>query len=686
MARVPISEGNRVALAPLPSQRIQPVDVSAGMRAIGEGLQSLGNAGADFAQAQVEMEGRHDQAAVKEAANAVSRHYAEIGYTGPNAYYHKQGKEALSLRPTIESSLDSLIDQSRKALKTQRQQEMFDSAIVPQRIQWGVQVANHADKETRTYDLEESTARVGVVGELARAAYLDDPAHGEAQIGTGLREIENVGRLQGWGPEKTALEKLKFTSGTYRDIGSSLVTTDGANGPMVAREFVEKHQDSMNADDRRFILDRATVQDNHLEALARRDEAEGRRLAREARSDAKDRARSAAENIDLGIPLSTEEFASAVADARTSEDAALLQRLEVGQFKNSLTVEYNDTPPADIQERVNALDADIAKAGGKVKPETVIERDHLQSLLNKTNAELKSDPLSWGARHLGLNPGKLVMRDPASIDARIRVAQRVSEATGAAPQPFTTEEAAALAPTLVNGSVEDKVRLATRVARFGPLSGHAARQIAPSDPGFQNLVGLAGHANAGVAASRVNQVVAGTEILKTKSKLIDNTAAFRMLNEHVGGALMFLPSVKSGVFENAKALLASESNERGYSEWNEANPRWFAAVNSALGAYSRGGVQHGGLAQFNNAVTVVPEDMATTDFESRIARAKAPQIVAAHNGTPRYRGGETPTATEIKKMQWVPVSDGVYRLTPDGRDFIRTTTGAFYQIDVRKLR
>lgn len=652
-------------------------------------MQELGNAGGDYAAVQQAVEARHDDATVKEATNAIARHYADIGYTGPDAYYNKQGKDALLKRPQVEGSLDALIEQSRSALKTQRQRDMFDSAIVPQRINWGVQIATFADKETRTYDLQASTARAGVAGELAKLTYLDDPEHAEKQIGTALLEIENKGKLEGLPPEAIALEKLKFTSGTYRDIGANIAVQGGLQGPEVARAFVEKHGESMTDDDRRFVNDRADVQQNQIEAEQRRQEAELRRQQREARGDAKDRAKSAADNIDLGIPLSADDYATAHADALASGDEALVKRLEVGQFKNNLTVEWNDAPPADLQARVNELNSDIAKAGGKVKPETVVERDHLQALLGRSNSDLNADPLSWGAKHLGIAPGTLNLRDPGSIKQRIDAATLVARRTGRAPAPLTNEEAATLAPLISNGSVEQKTKLVMQLSQFGPLAVTAARQVAPNNASFQNMVGLAGHRNRGVGASRVNQIIAGQEVLKTKPKLIDNTESVRQFNELTGQSLMFLPSVKTGVLENAKALLANESNERGYSDWGEASGRWYAAINSALGAYTRDGKQIGGLHGFNGGVTVIPEEMSETDFEQRISRATGPQIKGGHNGTPVYADGRAATATEIKKMQWVPIGDGIYRLSPNGRDFLHTReetpNGGFYVINVRKL-
>jgi hypothetical protein len=243
---------------------------------------------------------------------------------------------------------------------------------------------------------------------------------------------------------------------------------------------------------------------------------------------------------------------------------------------------------------------------------------------------------------------------------------------------------AALSPVLSSGTVTAEGR-----SRWSNWRGSgrwlqtAAAQVT-NNPAFLNLVGLASHSNRGVAMSRVNQVVAGYEALKTKPKLIDKNVAVQQFNEFTGNALQFLPSVKAGVLSNAQALLASDADEHGYSEWSDAQSRWYAVTNSALGAYMKDGKQIGGLHQFNGGVTVLPEDMSETEFDARISRSHGPEFRKAQNGDPVYANDQSPTATDLKRMQWVPIRDGVYRIT-DGHGFLHTKAGDFYEVDIRKL-
>jgi hypothetical protein len=683
MARVQVFEGGNVAPAETTSARYQAADFGPG---IGRGVQQLGQSMGEAADVVNGIAAIHDEAAAKEKTNGINQWFTQAGYTGPDAFFSQQGKAALDGQARITKGLDELIKQSRASLQNPRQQQMFDNAIIPQRNEWATQIAQHAAKETLSYNVDESNGRAVTFGELARHSYLQNPDEGEQQIATGLAETENALRLKGAGPEFIAAKKLEYASGIYKDIGAGLAT-DGPDGPTLARAFADKHKDSMLGDDYQHVLDRATVQQNSLDAEARRLEAEQRRVQREAVSDARDRVQSAMSRIDSGLPLSPDEYTSAVSDARLTKDPNLLKRVQEGQFKNNLTLEYRNATPVELQNRVNQLSADIAKAGDKAKPEWLIERDHLSTMLNNSRSSLNRDPLSWGAAHLGIELAPLNLNDNSSIAGRINAATQVARTTGQPAQPLTADEAASLAPQWTQGTIQQKVALVTNLAKFGPLAGEAATQIASHDNGLQNLVGLATLQNRGVAASRVNQILTGYEAIKTKPKLIDKDDSVRQFNDLTGNAFQFLPGVKDGVYTNAKALLAAQANEHGWNEWADKDDRaWFRSVNSALGAYTNAkGEQVGGLHGFNGGTTVLPEDMTGTDFETRISRANGPQFRKAQNGDPAPMGnGRVPTATDIKRMQWVPSGEGIYRLT-DGHGFVHTKDGRFYEIDVEKL-
>jgi hypothetical protein len=662
-------------------ERLRAADYGPSPLAVG--LQKLGKGVAEFADQQDQINDEVDRAAAKEAVTAGTSFFAEQGYTGQDPYFSKKGKDALTTRPTFEKGLGTQLETLRKGLSNDRQRQYFDNAINPQRQSWGIQIASHADKEGTQYQADEAKSRAGMSGELGRAMWLNDPVEGDKQIATGAMEIANYGHFAGWGPDQIKAEQLKYSSGAYRDVGTSIVTA-GQDGPTLARAFVDKYGKSMTGDDRSAVLTHAETQQNHIEAEQRRAEAEQRRIDREARQDKKDAAQSVYRNIQDGIVVDPKDLASAITNATEADDPALAEGLRQGGLKNNLTQQWANATPSELQQRVNDLSAQITKAGGKVKPDLIVERDHLQTLVGKSRSALNSDPLSWGAEHLGIKVAPLNLNDQGSINDRIQAATLIARRTGTMPAPLMQDEVAATQQTLQHGTTEQKVALAMRLAKMGPLALPAADQLT-NNTGFHNLIGLATLSNRGVAASRVNQVVTGYEVLKTKPKLIDKNQAQQQFNSAIGSALQFLPQVSQGVFSNAQALLATQANEHGWNEWGEAQGGWLPAINSALGAYSRDGKRIGGLWTLNGGTTILPEGMTGAEFEDRIAKSHGAEFRRAQNDGPApMANGQIPTATDLKRMQWVPTGDGVYRLT-DGNGFVHTKSGGFYEVDATKL-
>lgn len=681
MPTVPIAE-NTVGFAQTTDHKIEAPNVSAGGEMVGRALQGFGDQIGNTVQTLQVISDAQDNAATKAAANSVDATANDILFTGANPYFETQGKGALDARAPTEKSLDEAIANARKGLKTPKQLEMFDESVGQRRLSWGARIADHAHTQVFKWDDDQTEASITINAQSAVANHLN-PTESQTYIDAGLGDINHRAVLNRWSPDVTKVEKLKFTSGVHQEIGKQLITEGGADGPKLGLAYAEQHKPDLTGAGYDEIVARAKVEQNALDADQRRAEAEARREEHEVIREARDRAQSAVTNLDSGIPLKPDEMASALTDAKTTGDPALVHHLEVGQQKNSLNIQYRGATPGELQAVVSADAAKIAQAGVNAKPEWIVEHDHLQGLLSSSRAQLARDPYEWAAAHKGINVPKLNLNDPNSVSQRIATANKIAMMTGTTPKPFTQDEIASSQQTLQHGDVNAKVGLAMRIARMGPLAMDGAEQLT-NNSGFINLIGLASHSNHGIGVQRVNQVVTGYEVLKTKPKLIDKDRATAQFNQYIGGSLQFLPQVRDGVLSNAQALLATEANEHGWDDWGKAQGRWYAAVNSALGSYPRNGVQLGGLAKVNGAMTVLPENMSQGDFENVISKSGATEFKRGANGTPVYSDGRAATATDIKRMQWVPSGDGIYRMS-DGNAFLHRKEGGFFEIDISKV-
>jgi hypothetical protein len=680
MAVVPIPQ-RRVSENPLPGEHLQAADFGAGLRAVGQGMENLGQEGAHAAQTWDAINATVDEANAKKSYNLYIQHSDDVLHSGADPFYARTGKLALEARADVEKSLQSKREELIQGAATDRERRMLQDALDP-RVQDDIKgVGAWTVQQGAQYNIDESKARVTLSSDDAAANALN-PEISEKAIGTGLAEIDHLAGINGWGPDQTAAAKLKFTSGTRRDIATSFVY-EGGQGPDVAERYLDAHQNEFTSDDHAAVQTHIRTQRNALEAEQRRADAEARRELRDQQHDAADRAHQVLDNITAGVPVPAKDLATAVNDARFAERPELVHGLEVGGFKNNLTVQWRDKSPAQIQAHLNDLGAKIAKAGDNPEPNDVIEFDHLTNLRNTSTEELRRDPLSWGASHLGLNVPPLNWTDPASIMGRAQIALQIHARTGAPVRPLTDEEAAAYTP-LTSGTVAQKRALVDRLAMFGPLAGQAAQQVAPDDQKFVGMVGLATVKDRRIAHSLVTDAINGVEILKTKPKLIKADDAQRDFQAYVGPAFQLLPQTANGVLANAQAMFAADADRHGISEWSDGRKRWTQAVDRALGAYMDGGVKRGGIGTYNHQQIILPEGMSQPEFDLRVSRAQKDQIVRASNGIPTWSNDKALTVNEWKAQHFVAVGNGRYRLS-DGQNFVTKRGGGFYEIDVNRI-
>lgn len=575
--------------------RVDAPNMGAGGEMIGRALEGLGGELGNAAEVQQQIETIHDHAAVKEQINKNLSWFTEAGYTGPNAYFQKDGRDAVETQPMVTKGLDELIRQNRAALNNPRQQRMYDLAMEPMRNEWGAKIAQHGAQQEKVYDQQQSAGLQTSSAELAKAQYLNDPDAAEKQIDTGLTEVDRYWRSQGAAQPFIDAKKLEYASGIYKDVGANLANS-GPDGPKLAQALVERHGGSMTADDRYAVTTHARVSQDMLDAKARQAEAEQRRLVEQAQRDARTRAQSVLDSVVPGIPVDPKTFASAIGDAQTAQDEGLLKRLQQVQTKNTVLFTHQHDTPIDLQNQVNALSAKIARDGTKADPSDILTRDTLQQLYNNSSEDLRSNGLAYAAQHLGMAPEPLNLMSPASIHARVQLAQRASQLTGTEVAPLQPAEVQPLTQAWRAGDAGTKTNLVMRLAQFGSMAPAAAQQIAPNDAGLVHLIGLASHSNRGVAISRVNQAIAGYEAMKTEGQIVGKIAAGALgqsrFNEWTGSALQFMPGARDGVYTVAKALLAQDAAQHGWPDENAAGSdqgekAWYRAVNSALGAYIR---------------------------------------------------------------------------------------------------
>jgi hypothetical protein len=237
MPQVPVTTGPSIDLKPLPGVDLKPQEMNAVGSAFGKGLESLGKAGQDFATAQEHIDALHDESVAKDQVTAVTQGALGDLYTGDKAFFRTRGKDTLLARPGTESALDERINTAFGGLANERQRAMFKDAMDPQRMRWGIQIANHTDTETVNFGVQQSEAHRDTALSAGVAAYATDPVEGEKQLATAYSDIDSLARLQGWSPEVTANEKRKVQSKLLSEVVLDRAVTDAVG----AADFMEKN-------------------------------------------------------------------------------------------------------------------------------------------------------------------------------------------------------------------------------------------------------------------------------------------------------------------------------------------------------------------------------------------------------------------------------------------------------------
>jgi hypothetical protein len=237
MPQVPVSPGPSISLKPLPSGELKPQEMNAVGSAFGKGLETLGKAGQDFATAQEHIDALHDESVAKDQVTAVTQGALGDLYTGDKAFFKTRGKDTLLARPGTEGAIDERIKTAFGGLANERQRAMFKDAMDPQRMRWGIQIANHTDTETLNFGVQQSEAHRDTALSAGVAAYPTDPVEGEKQLATAYSDIDSLARLQGWSSEVTANEKRKAQSKLLSEVVLDRAVTDAPG----AAGFMEKN-------------------------------------------------------------------------------------------------------------------------------------------------------------------------------------------------------------------------------------------------------------------------------------------------------------------------------------------------------------------------------------------------------------------------------------------------------------
>ena len=679
MALVPIQRGPAVKREAMDTTAYRPVDTGGVASAIGGGLETAGAALGKAAEVQNRIDQTYDEAGTK----TVDNQYLGFSTDIKQKYLATNGIDALNGRKDAEDALRGKVSDLMAQAKTERQRAML-ADILPRRLAGDLaDIGGHAVTQTLTYARNESAGRQALA-ETAAGQASANPKEADRNIATVTSEVDAQGKLNGWPAEYTAAKKAEAVSRVRSGIATQLVYS-GNDGPTVGKAYVERYGDQLDPKSRLQVEDHIRVRQSSIDAESRRVEAQAQGAIHQAQAENKQNAELGLFQIENGGPTDDKTVAGVMAAARDSGDPLLVERAGKAITISNTKHIYNNATPAQLQDEVNDLSARVAN--GKGTTTDAAKLDTLKSMYEQSQTALRTDALSWGASHLGVQVQPLNWNDQGSISGRLQTANVIAARTGTPPMFLTSSEAAQLAPTWANGTAEQKVGLIQQLARMGGAGTLAARQVA-TEPLLAHLVGLAGLPDAGVAAAIVHSTMAGPDVIKAHPQLGDGPAKQGMDQEYqarVGGALRLMPEADAGTRATAANYFAAKMSSQGVFTYGAGAAGFPNAINTALGGYNDHGVMRGGLGTHAGATTVLPVGTSQAEFDAKIARARDTTLQPAGNGVPVWANGNALKVGEVKSSQFVPVGDGRYALYANGA-FVQKRGGGRYELDWRAIK
>jgi hypothetical protein len=219
-------------------------DIGRGMQGAAQGVASLGDA-------MAQVKALQDETVAREHRNAYMEARRKLMYDPETGYMMSEGKNALDGRKGFEDNLKALRKQYAEKL-TPAQQQMFMRSTDPLEMDGLQSAIVHNGNQLKRFVDDEAKASADNFQNEALTSY-KNPALADKYTAAGLMEIKNRAEKLGWSPEVLDQEQRNYLSTTTKKMALR-IASDGTNGPLNAKAYIEKQGDRLSAEDR-FELD-----------------------------------------------------------------------------------------------------------------------------------------------------------------------------------------------------------------------------------------------------------------------------------------------------------------------------------------------------------------------------------------------------------------------------------------------
>lgn len=224
--------------------RFQAADFDTG-ETVGRAVSRLGGAGQDFAQGMHEIELRDAETAARDADNQAQAQKLELYYSGENAFFNLQGRQALDAHKDVIAKREQIDrDTEARLAKDPYALRMFKEVSARRRLADDERIAQHVSKERVRY--EDQVFEQGVGNAISGAtAAADNPAEIERNLSTIESLVEQRAARRGLaqpGTEEMKALQKRALSGAVGAVAERIRLTS----PGEAQAFITAHADRVD--------------------------------------------------------------------------------------------------------------------------------------------------------------------------------------------------------------------------------------------------------------------------------------------------------------------------------------------------------------------------------------------------------------------------------------------------------
>lgn len=630
MPTVPIYERSKTTPA-LPAPRISAQLSGQGAAAIGQGLQTLGEA--EYRRTLIETD-RANKAAVTAAENVLVTRETELLHDPEKGALNRRGKDALNASDSVLGDFDATIADAEQGLANDQQREAFRKAANGRRQLVDRQLQIHESQQGREYYNAEDNALLDNEINAGIAGYRD-PARIDAAIVRSTDVLARQAARNGLGDDWLAEKSREAITKVHSGVVWRLLATDQE---VAAKRYYDTHADNIDP----------AMSDRLQAALDRRAARHEREIEKQINT---------INSVTLaGYEPKATDLAAVVAAAKGTALEPEAQRMVATA---QATGAFRRQTPAQQAQSLTQLETAIRQDPTKFD---VTLLDRFRTIHENQQRALRESPVTFAVRQGLVDPAdiagqplNLAQPDAQQFAARLDLARQMRAGYGAEFKPLTPEEATNLGHALKQAPARQKLDYFARLQRATgrDFDGYSAimAQIAPDDP----VTAIAGVYAARGRTQASELMLRGQTILRPTKKedgspdkgrlwpMPPDTDLRRAFADVEREAFAGHPQARSDVYQAALAIYAARAADEGDASGQLDNRRWEQAI----------GLATGGIERWNGRALLMPYGLDRGTFKTGLYQ----RIDAlATEG----RLAEGVTAGKLRDLPLEAIGDGRY--------------------------